>query len=251
MTRRSRHTGVLDEGGIVLTLERLLLLVLCLGMCAVTATQAQATSVPACPVGQVPTWNNSGCMATQTQPSVSGYGIPSAGKAYLPGGSVNANPAMQDCNGVPIPIGQPCSAAKPSLATLPVSSIPSTIASQSQSTTSSTPPSPAIHVSPGQPAADPLSGASAGASGAFATTAAPTIDATATLEGLLGDWYTGWLSYVAGAFNFSPATQESISMTFLGFNACLQAQQQACEDAIWQSISQWIGPSLPQTSAGS
>jgi hypothetical protein len=238
-----------------------LLLILSIGAEALAVTAALATSVPACPVGQVPNWNNTGCMAVQTNPSYASYGIPSQEKAYLPGGTVNSNPAIQNCNGIPIPLGEPCSAAKPSLATMPLSSVASTIASQTPSSTGSeAPPSGVISVSAGQPASSAGAAASAAVSPsspplsespATAAAVAAFSDPTQALTNLLGDWYSGWLQYAAGALNLSPAAQESVSTTFLAFPACLQGQQQACEDAIWASLSQWLGPSLSSTAGGS
>ncbi len=233
-----------------------LVLTLCIGLSALATTAAQATSVPACPVGQVPNWNNTACMAIQQNPSYSGFSLPTGQKAYLPGGTVNSNPAIQDCNGVPIPLGQPCSAANPSLASLPLSSVASTIATQtSASTAVSSSPSPTITVSAGSSAGAAPSAATTTAppaeSAATAATVAGFTDPVQTLQNLLGDWYTGWLQYAAAALNLSSDAQKSVSTTFLAFPSCLQGQPQACEDAIWQSLSQWLGPSLNQTAAGS
>jgi hypothetical protein len=246
---------------------------LLVGLIVYAANGAEASSPPACPAGQVPNWNNTGCMAVQTTTSLSGYGLPTQQKAFLPGGSINGAPAMQDCNGISIPIGLPCSAAKPSLVTMPVSTIASTVSAPTQvaanqqtapsstlsslgilsvSSGSQTPSGPTVSAAtPSGSTASTAAGPTTGSPGPTVTSSAPSVispstvaDPTSALENLLGDWYSGWLQYLAGALNLSSDAQQSISTTFLGFAPCQQGQQDACEAAIWQLMQQLVGTNL-------
>lgn len=211
-----------------------------MGLAICTAGSAVASTQPACPAGQVPNWNNTACIAVQPAASIAGYGIPSQQKAYLPGGTVNSALAMQNCNGVAVPLGQPCSAATASSITMPVSELVATAQSQTSSSSVSSSPPPSIIIDgpgPSTPGAPISSTPGNTAANAF-------VDPMATLENLIGDWYTGWLQYLAAAFNFNQDNQETISAQFLSDTPCLQAQATACQAAIWQQISQWVGPSL-------
>ena len=204
------------------------------GLSVLTAGTAAAnpTTPPHCPTGQVPTWDNSGCMVPGQQFSLSGYAVPTQQSAVAQG-TVNSAPAMHDCNGTPVPVSVACSAASPSMATEAISSIVANnnaaIANASAAaTTATSQPSIAI-VGAGQPG-----------SGTFTPTLSTGTDSTSQLVGLLGDWYSGWMQYIAAAFNFDVGNIQSISSTFLRVPACFQGQASACESAVWQQISQWV-----------
>jgi hypothetical protein len=185
-------------------------------------------------------------MAPTAQFSLGGYGVPTQQKA-VPQGGVNSSPAMHDCNGIPVPLTLPCSAASPSLVTQPISSAvaaantaSANAASTSNSSTTASSSAPAITI--------------VGTGQAGSSTYTPVVstgsDATAQLTGLLGDWYTGWMQYIAAAFNFDIGNLQNISSNFVRLPACFQGQASACETAIWQQISQWV-PYAPGASGSS
>jgi hypothetical protein len=172
-------------------------------------------------------------MTPGQQYSLGSYSVPTQQKA-VPQGGLNGAPAMHDCNGIPVPLTVPCSAASASMATQSITSIVANanaaVAGPSPSSSSGTASAPSITiVGTGQPGS---------------STVTPTIstgtDSTAQLTSLLGDWYTGWMQYVAAAFNFDIGNLQSISSNFIRIPACFQGQATDCESAIWQQISQWV-----------
>jgi hypothetical protein len=208
-------------------------LLLCSSLLTARAALANPTSPPQCPAGQVPTWDNSGCMQPQQQYSLGSYGVPTQQKA-VPQGGLNGAPAMHDCNGIPVPLTVSCSAASPTFATQSITSIVANANaaanSASTSSTSATSSQPAITiVGTGQPG-----------SSTYTPTVSTGTDSTAQMTGLLGDWYTGWMQYVAAAFNFDIGNLQSISSNFVRIPACFEGQASACQTAVWQQISQWV-----------
>jgi hypothetical protein len=209
-------------------------LLLCSSLLTARVVLASPTTPPQCPAGQVPTWDNSGCMQTQQQYSLGSYGPPTAQKA-VPQGGLNGAPAMHDCNGIPAPLSVSCSAASPSFATQSITSIvananAAAANSASSSSTTATPSQPAITiVGTGQPG-----------SSTYTPTVSTGTDSTAALTSLLGDWYTGWMQYVAAAFNFDIGNLQAISSNFQRIPSCFEGQASTCQTAIWQQISQWV-----------
>jgi hypothetical protein len=214
------------------------LLLVTLAAGAAIARPVFASSPPSCPIGQVPKWDNSGCMAVQTQPSLAGIGIPSLQKA-VPQGGLNGAPAMKDCNGIPVPILNSCQGVTPSLITQAISA----------PTPASSPPLAGVPAAQQQPS---IVVASAGA-GAALSAVAPNLPASATadpvaaLRNLLGDWYSGWMSYLQSAMGFSDAMIQQTSASFAILPPCISGQATACESAIWQQMSQWVGPAAGGT----
>jgi hypothetical protein len=149
----------------------------------------------------------------------------------LPQHGLNVAPAMQDCNGIPVPVGRPCSSVTPSLITQPISTATSVSASQVSA-------SPAVQPS--------IVVAAAGAVSSAAPTpavlpASSTADPVGLLKNLLGDWYSGWLSYLQTSLGFTDTMIQQTSASFAILSPCVAGQAGACESAIWQQMSQWVG----------
>jgi hypothetical protein len=156
-----------------------------------------------CPVGQIPNWNNNACVPVQQPVSVpSGL---TTQQSVMPQSGPNGAPALRSCNGSPTPIGQPC----------PGDPLPQPSAKTSQ---------PAITVS-AAPAGGPVVGA--------------VTQSNVSLQSLLGDWYTGWMSYFTSSLNWSDSNSAYVASIFATIPSCVQGQQQACEQAIWQQILPW------------
>ena len=71
---------------------------------------------------------------------------------------------------------------------------------------------------------------------------APAVDATTALSTLLGSWYTGWMQYLQATFGLSDATVQQQAAAFAGLAPCAAGQADACKAAIWQQLSQMVGP---------
>jgi hypothetical protein len=155
-----------------------------------------------CPPGQI-SLDGSTCIIPQGAPYVpSGIG---AQQSVLPESGPNGAPALRSCNGSPTPIGQPCPGdPKP------------------QGTTSA---QPAISVSLAPAGSGPIVG--------------PVTQATVGLQSVLGDWYTGWMSYLATALNWSDANQSYIAALFGTIPGCAQGQQSQCQQGVWVQILPW------------
>jgi len=157
-----------------------------------------------CPPGQI-SLDGSNCITPQAAPYVpSGIG---AQQSVLPQAGPNGAPALRSCNGMPTPIGQPC---------------PGDPQPQAAAKTSS---QPAISVSLAPAGIGPIEG--------------PVTQATVSLQSLLGDWYTGWMSYLGSALKWSDSNTAFVASNFGTIPACLQGQQTSCEQAIWQQILPW------------
>jgi hypothetical protein len=221
----------------VTVLRILILAPLLTGFSLLTAAPAAATAPLQCPAGQVPNWNNTVCMAPQAPYSLSGYGLPTQQKAVA-SGAVNSSPAMQRCNGIPVPFGVPCSAASPSVIT---QSISTTVAANNAANAAAATAAATAAAQAKQPSIVVVAGGPPG-SGTVTDTVSTGTDSTAALESLMGDWYTGWIQYLAATLNFNIDNLQQISLTFSRLPPCFASQASACESAIWGILSQWVGP---------
>jgi len=157
-----------------------------------------------CPPGQI-SLDGATCITPQAAPYVpSGLGFQ---QSVLPESGPNGAPALRSCNGSPTPIGQPC---------------PGDPQPQAATKTSS---QPAISVSLAPAGLGPIGG--------------PITQATVSLQSLLGDWYSGWMSYLGSALKWSDSNTAYVAAIFGTIPACIQGQQTACEQAIWQQILPW------------
>jgi hypothetical protein len=150
---------------------------------------------------------------------------------------------MHDCNGIPVPLSVACSAASPSLATQSISTI---VANNNAAVANAAAAAATAATAASQPAIV-IVGAGQAGSGTVTPTLSTGTDSTSQLVSLLGDWYSGWMHYIAAAFNFDVGNIQNISSTFLRLQSCFQGQASACQSAIWQQIGQWV----PYTSSDS
>lgn len=218
-----------------------------------------SASQPPCPAGEIPNWNAPGCMQTQTALSLSGYGIPTQGK-NLPEAGKDGAPAIQRCNGAPIPFGQPCpttaEAQAQAQARAPSATLSTYLATLSAASTTSQPsitvslPPPggalwgpaATVADPAVPATTSPTQLAATSSAASPVTLATPPDPTAELQGLLGDWYTNWMAYLTASFNWNQTAAAAIASAFAAIPACANGQADDCQAAIWQQIGPWANP---------
>ena len=207
-----------------------------LSLATMAGAIASSTTPPQCPVGQVPNWDNSACISVGQPYTLSGYGAPTQQKA-VPQGGLNGAPAMHDCNGTPVPLSVACSAASPSMITQSISTI---VATNNAAVASASAAAAAAAAAAAQPSIMIVAAGPAG-SGTVSPTLSTGTDSTALLVNLLGDWYSGWLQYIAAAFNFDVANLQVISTTFLRLPPCFLGQATACQSAVWQQIGAWVG----------
>jgi hypothetical protein len=208
---------------------------------------SQARAYSNCPAGQIPAFSGSGCVAPQQNPSLGGYGIPSQAN-NLPHSGLNGAPAIQRCNGSPVPFGQPC----------PGTVIPATTSGQAGSagagagspygiSVALAPSTSSVTVAPPVPYTPPAAVSGTGGSTTSAVAATPPANPTAALQGLLGDWYSSWIAYTANALTWSDAQTTQVTAYLASVAPCSAGQKDACEAFIYQQLQVWLNqqPSAP------
>jgi hypothetical protein len=270
MSRVAARRGLrLPVGGVA---RSVLVLALAAGLWAAGGSRAWAQTYyqPNCPAGQIRAYSGGGgCVSPQQSPSLSGYGLPYQ-TTNLPQAGLNGAPAIQRCNGTPVPFGQPCPGTViPAATTLGQTAASGHSSNNPSGISISLPPSTtgsSVNATGAPPASYmPLATAAstAGGAGASTVTAAssgsaaspptaaltPPANPTAALQGLLGDWYNGWIGYAATSLNWSDAQTAQVATYLASVAPCLANQKDACQAFIYQQLQVWLNaPAAPSTS---